>query len=118
MDRKKLEGFKKKLLKKKDELNQVVYRTQVYGRETESGDTQDIADMAASSYTKEFFFSKSDNDRFTLQLVNEALQRIEDETYGECLHCAEEVQQKRLEAVPWTRHCIACQELMEKGLLE
>ena len=118
MDRKKLEFFKKKLLKKKEELNQVVYRTQVYGRETESGDTQDIADMAASSYTKEFFFSKSDNDRFTLQLVNEALQRIEEGTYGECLHCTEEVQQKRLEAVPWARHCIACQELLEKGLLE
>lgn len=118
MDRKKLEGYKKKLLKKKEELSLVVNRTQTYGRETESGDTQDIADMAASSYTKEFFFSKSDNDRYTLQLINEALHRIDDESYGECLHCTREVQQKRLEAVPWTRHCIECQELMEKGLLD
>ncbi|MBI1746170.1 MAG: TraR/DksA family transcriptional regulator [Acidobacteria bacterium] len=118
MDRKKLETFRKKLEKRKEELDQVVYRTQVYGRETESGDTQDLADMAASSYTKEFFFSKSDTARSILQLVSEAIQRIEDESYGECLHCMEEVQQKRLEAVPWARHCIACQELLEKGLLE
>jgi len=118
MDRKKLELFKKKLLKKKEDLSQVVYRTQTYGRETESGDTQDLADMAASSYTKEFFFSKSDIDRTILQLISESLQRIEDETYGECQHCSQEVQQKRLEAVPWTRHCIECQSLLEKGMLE
>lgn len=118
MDRKKIEYYKKKLLKKKEELNEVVHRTQTYGRETDSGETQDIADMAASSYAKEFFFSRSDNDRSILQLINEALQRIEEESYGECVHCGKEVQQKRLEAVPWTRNCIECQELQEKGLLE
>jgi DnaK suppressor protein len=118
MDRRKLDSYKKKLLKKKEDLHQVVHRTQTYGRETESGETQDLADMASSAYTKEFFFSKSDNDRSVLQLIEEALQRIENDSYGECVYCGKEVQQKRLEAVPWARHCIECQELHEKGLLE
>ncbi len=118
MDRKKLEYYRKKLLKKREELSQVVHRTENYGRSAESGDTQDIADMASSSYTKEFFFSKSNNDRFILQLIDEAIKRIEEDSYGSCVNCGKDVQQKRLEAVPWARHCIECQELQEKGLLE
>ena len=52
-----------------------------------------------------------------LQLVDDALARIKDGTFGECVSCHEELQQKRLEAVPWARHCIACQEKMERGQL-
>ncbi len=37
--------------------------------------------------------------------------------YGLCANCQDEVQQKRLEAVPWARHCFACQEKHEQGLL-
>jgi DnaK suppressor protein len=52
-----------------------------------------------------------------LQLVDDALARIKDGSFGECISCHEELQQKRLEAVPWTRYCITCQEKMEQGLL-
>jgi DnaK suppressor protein len=45
------------------------------------------------------------------------LKRIQTEDYGVCANCQEEMQQKRLEAVPWAKHCIACQEKMEQGLL-
>jgi DnaK suppressor protein len=43
--------------------------------------------------------------------------RIRESSFGECISCHEELQQKRLEAVPWTRYCITCQEKKEKGLL-
>jgi DnaK suppressor protein len=49
--------------------------------------------------------------------VDSALARIKDGTYGECNSCHEELQQKRLEAVPWTRYCITCQEKTEQGQL-
>jgi DnaK suppressor protein len=52
-----------------------------------------------------------------LQLVDDALTRIKEGTFGECDSCHEELQQKRLEAVPWTRYCINCQEKKEQGLL-
>ena len=117
MDAKDLEYFKNKLLQKMITLTDTVQRTETYGREKEQ-DIQDIADMAVESYTKEFMFGKSAGDRQVLQLISEALERIEDETYGLCVHCESPIQPKRLEAVPWAGYCIQCQDLKEKGLLE
>lgn len=118
MDRKKIEYFKKRLVTKKDELERFVSRTEKDGRFADEETPQDLADKAANSYTKEFLFSQSNHDRFVLQLVLEALRRIDEGSFGECTHCGGEMQQKRLEAVPWARHCIPCQEKQEQGLLQ
>ena len=118
MDSKKYDHFKKKLLDKKTELFKTVSKTEQYGREADEDATQDIADKAANSYTKEFLFHQSHNDRQLLQLVEEALSRIREGSYGECVNCGNELNAKRLEAVPWTRYCINCQEKVEQGLLE
>ena len=118
MDSKKYEHFKKKLVDKKNDLVRTVSKTEQYGREADEDSTQDIADKAANSYTKEFLFSQSSNERSTLQLIDEAIERLEVGKFGSCVACDNEIQQKRLEAVPWTRHCINCQELQEQGLLQ
>jgi len=117
MDKKKAENFRKRLLAKQEELLRLVTKSEQDGREADEEATQDIADKAANSYTKEFLFHQSDENRRLLQLVNEALERLKNGSYGECLACHEEVQQKRLEAVPWARHCIECQEKQDQGLL-
>jgi DnaK suppressor protein len=51
-------------------------------------------------------------------MVDGALARIREGNFGECISCGKEINAKRLEAVPWTRHCIECQEKLEQGLLE
>lgn len=117
MDKKRLEGYKKRLVAKQDELVQLVSRSDHDGRQADEEGTQDIADKAANSYTKEFLFHQSDENRRLLQLVNEAIERIKNGDYGLCIACREEVQPKRLEAVPWARHCIECQEKQDNGLL-
>jgi len=117
MDGEKLDYFKEKLLQKRLSLTDMVQRTEGYGREKDQN-IPDMADMAVESYTKEFLFGKSSGDRHMLQLIGEALDRIEDKTFGVCVHCENPIQPKRLEAVPWTRLCIQCQGLLEKGLLE
>jgi DnaK suppressor protein len=117
MDGKKLDFFKDKLLQKQLSLTDMVQRTEGYGREKDQN-TQDVADMAVESYTKEFMFGKSSGDRHILQLISEALDRIENKSYGVCTNCENAIGAKRLEAVPWTRLCIQCQDLLEKGLLE
>jgi DnaK suppressor protein len=117
MDAKKLAYYKQKLLDKQMSLASMVQRTEGYGREKEP-DTQDVADMAVESYTKEFIFGKSSGDRHILQLIREALDRVENKTYGTCVHCENPIQPKRLDAVPWTQHCLKCQGLLEKGLLD
>lgn len=116
MEEKKLVQFKNKLMQKKLSLTDMVVRTEGYGREKEPA-IQDVADMAVESYTKEFMFGKSSGDRAMLQMINEALERIADKTYGVCVHCDEPIQPKRLEAVPWALYCLRCQGLQEKGLL-
>jgi RNA polymerase-binding transcription factor len=118
MDKKKLDVFKKRLEDRQRELRQNVSRTAQDGREADLETAQDVADRAANSYTKEFLFSQSNSERQILQMVEGALVSIREGSFGECISCGEEINPKRLEAVPWTRHCIACQEKLEQGLLE
>src|SRR5579859_6007073 len=118
MDKKRLEQFKKKLEERQQELRRVVSRTEQDGRAADSEAAQDIADKAANSYNKEFLFHQSNNERNLLQMVESALDRIRQGNFGQCISCGEEINSKRLEAVPWTRYCINCQEKMEKGQLE
>ena len=118
MEKKRLESYKKRLLERKEQLMDTVSKTEHDGREADEEAAQDIADKATNSYTKEFLFKKSNDDRFILQLVIEALGRVEGDEYGVCVACGGEMQQKRLDAVPWARHCINCQEKQEQGLLE
>jgi len=117
MDKKTLEYFRKKLECKREELLHTIARIEQEGRAADEDTTVHLADKAANSYTKEFLFGQTDHERAILQLVEEALQRVKNGNYGLCVHCGEEIQQKRLEAVPWARHCISCQEKQEQGLL-
>jgi DnaK suppressor protein len=118
MEKKKLDAFKKRLETRQQELRRMVTRTEQDGRTVDEDSAQDIADRAASSYTKEFLFHQSNNDRQLLQMVENALSRIREGTFGECISCGKDINAKRLDAVPWTRHCIDCQEKLEQGQLE
>ena len=118
MDKKKIESYKKRLEERQQDLRRIVSKNVQDGRDADVETAQDIADKAANSYTKEFLFSQSNNERQLLGLVEEALARIREGTFGECVNCGNEINAKRLEAVPWTRYCIDCQEKMEKGELE
>jgi DnaK suppressor protein len=79
---------------------------------------RDYADVAQRAYTKEFLYSLSAAERHLLQLVDAARARIEKGEYGFCDNCGKAVQPKRLDAIPWARHCIQCQELWDEGKLQ
>ena len=117
MDKRRLELYKKRLLERQEQLVEIVSKTEQDGRQTDEEPAQDLADKASNSYTKEFLFKKSNDDRFILLLIEEALQRMNDGAFGVCVECGGEMQPKRLEAVPWARHCIECQEKQDQGLL-
>jgi DnaK suppressor protein len=118
MDKKRLEQFKKRLEERQQDLRRTVSSRQQDGRNQGEDIAQDIADKAASSYNKEFLFTQSTNERQMLGMVDSALARIREGTFGECISCGNEINAKRLDAVPWTRYCIECQEKLEKGQLE
>jgi DnaK suppressor protein len=117
MDKRKLKQYDAKLVEYRDALLGMVERTEDYGREADRDVSQDPADKASNSYTKELLFSQSTNERNTLKLIEEALDRLSEGEFGDCVNCGEEINPKRLDAIPWAPHCIRCQELQEQGLL-
>ena len=117
MDKRKTKTYHDKLQNRREGLVGQVQEAEAYSRERDSEATQDPADMAANAYTKELLVSMSANDRRMLDLIDEALERIERGKYGKCIHCGSPILEKRLQAVPWARHCLRCQDLNERGLL-
>src|SRR5579864_8755944 len=106
MDKKRLDYYRKKLMTRREELMRTIARTEEEGRTADDDPTVDLADKAANSYTKEFLFGMTNTDRSLLALIDDALVRIKNAKYGTCTECEEELQQKRLEAVPWARYCV------------
>jgi DnaK suppressor protein len=117
-NKRELEKYRRLLEQKKTELSTELAKARNAEEETTEESTQDIADKAVSSYTREFLYSLTDSERTVLLQIDEALGRVEEGTYGLCGNCGKEMNEKRLTAVPWTPYCVDCQELAEKGLLE
>ncbi len=105
------------LRKKQQQLLDSYHRDKAAGNAQPDDGIQDLADKAASAYSKELNFSLSDGERNLLLLIEEALTRTTDGTFGTCTNCGNQIGEKRLHAVPWTAFCIDCQELQEKGML-
>ena len=117
MDKRKMKSYRDRLLERRETLFSQVTEAEMSSRERDLEATQDPADMAANAYTKELLISMSANDRKLLTLIDEALERVEKGEYGECINCGEPVSDKRLDAVPWARYCLKCQDMQERGLL-
>jgi DnaK suppressor protein len=103
---------------KQRELIDSYQRDKAAGNASPDDGIQDLADKAASAYSKELNFSLSDGERNLLMLIDEAMNRVGDGSFGTCTNCSVQIGEKRLQAVPWTPFCIDCQELQEKGMLQ
>src|SRR5580765_4872689 len=115
MDKSRIKKYEELLTKKREELRQSLSRTQV-GRNEAQDFGRDEGDRAIASLSKEMTFRQQAQERGLLMLVEAALSRVNNGTYGECLNCGQEIGANRLNAVPWSRYCITCQELIaEQG---
>ncbi len=110
-----LSMLKEKLLQQQASLERNMLSAVKEGRESSTADLQDAADHAVQSYQKELLFLQGTNGHTQLAQVCSALDRMEDGSFGECLHCGNMIGEKRLDAVPWTPYCIECQEKIETG---
>ena len=70
----------------------------------------DEGDLSQQHHEEWIFLNRNTIDMKLLREISDALQRIEQGTYAVCLECEEPISVKRLEAVPWARYCVACQE--------
>lgn len=80
--------------------------------------TPDALDEVQLAGERELAIRNLDRESNLLRNVRGALARIADGSYGVCLHCEEEIKPKRMDAVPWTKYCIKCQEAADRNEFE
>jgi DnaK suppressor protein len=117
---KKFDQYKKALLEIKD---QVVGDLNVMKDESTnpngngagdvSGHALHMADVATDMYDREFNLGLASNDRETLSRVNDALRRISEGAFGNCIQCNKPIAAARLKAIPYVETCVKCQEQLE-----
>jgi DnaK suppressor protein len=114
MRKERLAYFRKKLVEKQRQLVEEVGKSALYGKGQEDDSIKDLGDQATNAYTREFLFELGNGDRRLLKEVMEALQKIEDGSFGACERCDQLIGEKRLEALPFARYCINCQRAVEE----
>jgi len=117
-DQSQFEGLRTRLLEQRREMYDLYNQDIRAGQESADDGTEDIVDRANNHYNRELMFSLSDGERQRLLQIEDALRRMDAGSYGRCSNCGGPINPKRLDAVPWTRFCIDCQELVERGMLE
>lgn len=106
-----LNKFMKILEARQAELEQVVRNRDAITIE-KSADALDEVQHAAE---RELAIRNLDRESNLLRSVRLALRRINDGSFGTCMHCEEEISPKRLAAVPWAAYCIQCQEQADRN---
>lgn len=113
MDKGKLEYFRNKLLRMREELVSKSRRLKDDSLSLGTDGIQDMADLASNTYNADILMSLSNAEMNLLREIDAALDKIEKGTYGICEECEEAISEKRLEANPVARYCINCQRMME-----
>jgi DnaK suppressor protein len=106
--------IKKALLAKKKELDS----RQVRREDIAIQKNAEVLDEIQQNAERTLALDSLTRNWETTSLVSEALERIEDGTYGTCAECEEPVSEKRLAAIPWAKYCIRCQEVADKSIAE
>ena len=114
MNKTEVEKYKKILEAKQEELARGLRNRDDIAIEK----TPDALDEVQLAGERELAIRNLDRESNLLRQVRMALARIADGSYGTCLHCDEEIKPKRLDAVPWTRYCIRCQEAADRHEFE
>lgn len=108
-----LNTYKQRLLALQDSLSARLRRDSERGREQTPDSATDTGDMAVLDEGESEDFSEAELDATTLRQVRDALQRIENGTYGQCLVDGGPIEAARLDAVPWAPYCLKHQKLLE-----
>lgn len=95
-------------------LSALAAQNEDYKKIVESGESGDEIDVASDVVDGRLLESLGAQDANRLQMINNALDRIKQGTYGKCLMCKQEIPEERLEAIPYAFLCIGCQSNAER----
>jgi DnaK suppressor protein len=105
--------YKQRLIEMETRLSSRKTRDVKSGREQLIDTAADAGDASVADEAESEDFTEAELDATILQQVQDALRRIENGTYGQCLIDGGPINPKRLDAVPWTPYCIRHQKLLE-----
>lgn len=105
-----MENYKEILVAKRDELAEKLANREEIAIERSS----DALDSVQRSAEREYAISSLDRDWQALKDIEAALERMENDEYGICQRCEEEISAKRLKALPSAAYCIHCQERIDR----
>ncbi len=109
-----LQGLRARL---RGDLDQMTDEALRRGQPDSSGNLSNVplhmADVGTENYDQEFTLSLIENDQDTLGQIHEALDRIEAGSFGKCEECGQMIARPRLQALPYTKHCIECARALE-----
>jgi DnaK suppressor protein len=109
-----LQEIKEKLLEMRKQILDEIAETIKEEADPGKSDIGDIFDLAGTERDRELGLLLSDREREKLQAIEEALERIEEGTYGICEECEKKIRLERLKVLPFARYCVECQSKMEK----
>jgi len=121
MLKKDLNKYKALLVKEREKIgggiNHITQDTLKTSQREASGDLSGysfhMADVASDNYEVEFSLGRASDEQNILYTIDEALKRVKDGSYGSCTQCGKQIPKKRLDALPHTELCIACQSKTE-----
>ena len=113
MDAKKLIQIRQRLSTECNKLIKSINRGRQAAEEIKVENTEDEGDLATISHNRDLLYNLHESDFERLRFIEEAIKAIDRGQYGECVRCEEEINEKRLDAVPWAMMCIHCQEEAE-----
>ena len=122
MEKKDLKVFHELLLKKKEMLTKGIEHITNDNLKTSQRDAAGdlsayslhMADVASDNYDREFSLELAGNEQKLLHRINEALEKMDANTYGLCELCEKKISKERLKVVPYAELCVPCQEAQEK----
>jgi DnaK suppressor protein len=113
MNRTDIEAIRQNLQLQRDEILKFLGRLEDETRSLDVDSGRDVADLCALCISKQSLFDRSSQQRLALRLIEGALGRIADGSFGVCVACGDEIPERRLDALPWTQCCLRCQEAVE-----
>jgi len=111
-----VEKFRKLLLKERERLElELRAATADAGSHLELSDYDNHpADAASETYERTKDYALEENFREIIERIDEALRKVDDQTYGTCDRCGDPINPERLKAIPYATLCIGCQETVER----
>lgn len=109
-----MKSIKEMLLKMRSDLTQEISRRSKVTTEPGMQDIGDILDLVSEERTRELDIILTDREKRKLLQIDDALDKIEDNTYGQCEECGIKIPRARLKVLPFAKYCVECQEKNER----